>query len=87
VVLSDAMRVPFDDWGPWTPARFASQEARDRFLHAITFLDPDQGEAQPMPDEVTGALVRWHSGQFLGLNDIAYAHGGRIQLIDKRRTW
>jgi hypothetical protein len=31
-----------------------------------------------MLDEVRGALVRWRPGQFLRLNDIAYAHGGRI---------
>ncbi len=38
-----------------------------------------------MIDEVRGALVRWRPGQFLGLNDIAYAHGGRIVVTAGRR--
>jgi len=31
-----------------------------------------------MPDDDLGAEVRWRRGQFLRLNDVAYAHGGRI---------
>jgi len=31
-----------------------------------------------MLDKVRGALVRWRPGQFLRLNDTAYAHGGKI---------
>jgi hypothetical protein len=31
-----------------------------------------------MLHDVRGALVRWRPGMFLRLNDIAYAHGGRI---------
>ena len=38
-----------------------------------------------MPDENRGALVRWRPGQFLGLNDIAYAHGGRISVVHLTR--
>lgn len=36
-----------------------------------------------MEEESTGALIRWRPGQFLGLNDIAYAHGGRILVAAK----
>jgi hypothetical protein len=31
-----------------------------------------------MPDDILGAQVRWRPGHFLGLNDMAYAQGGRI---------
>jgi hypothetical protein len=31
-----------------------------------------------MPDDGLGAQVRWRPGRFLSLNDMAYAHGGRI---------
>jgi hypothetical protein len=31
-----------------------------------------------MPDDRLGARARWQPGRFLGLNDVAYAHGGRI---------
>jgi hypothetical protein len=31
-----------------------------------------------MPDDGLGAQTRWRPGRFLGLNDLAYAHGGRI---------
>jgi len=63
---------------PWTAAHFQTQETRDRFLHVAATLPAHDVEVQPMLDEVRGALVRWRVGQFLRLNDIAYAHGGRI---------
>ena len=74
------MYVPLAELGPWTAARFQSQEARDRFLHVVTTRQTSEVdvEVKPMPDEGRGALVRWRPGQFLGLNDVAYAHGGRI---------
>jgi hypothetical protein len=31
-----------------------------------------------MPHDGLGAQVRWRPGRFLRLNDVAYAHGGRI---------
>jgi hypothetical protein len=31
-----------------------------------------------MPDDCLGANTCWQPGRFLGLNDVAYAHGGRI---------
>ena len=70
--------IPLTEFVPWAAAHFQTQETRDRFLHVAATLSPRDVEAEPMLDEVRGALVRWRSGQFLGLNDIAYAHGGRI---------
>jgi len=63
---------------PWKTAHFQTQEIRDRFLHAAATLPARDVEVEPMHGEVRGALVRWRPGQFLRLNDIAYAHGGRI---------
>ncbi len=37
-----------------------------------------------MDDEGRGALVRWRPGKFLGLNDVAYAHGGKIAVMERR---
>lgn len=70
--------IPLTAFVPWTSAHFRTQEARDRFLHVAATLPARDVEVQPMLDEVRGALVRWRVGQFLRLNDIAYAHGGRI---------
>ena len=87
IVLEEgAMRVLLGDWGSWVAARFSSQEARDRFLHTVGTAEPVQSEAEPMPGEDQGALVRWRSGQFLRLNDIAYTHGGRIVVVEKRSS-
>ena len=63
---------------PWTAAHFQTQEIRDRFLHIAATLPARDVEVEPMRGEVRSALVRWRPGQFLRLNDIAYAHGGRI---------
>jgi hypothetical protein len=70
--------IPLAEFAPWTAAYFQTQEIRDRFLHVAATLPARDVEAEPMLDEIRGALVRWRPGQFLGLNDIAYAHGGRI---------
>ena len=70
--------IPLTEFVPWTAAHFQTQEIRDRFLHVAATLPAHDVEAEPMLDEARGALVRWRPGQFLGLNDIAYAHGGRI---------
>ncbi len=78
--------VPLAEFVPWTTARFQTQEARDRFLRAAVTLQTSEIEVEPMPDESRGALVRWRPGQFLGLNDVAYAHGGRIALTDMRHA-
>ncbi len=79
------MPIPLGEFVPWTTAHFQTQESRDRFLHVAATLPARDVEAEPMLDEVRGALVRWRPGQFLGLNDIAYAHGGRIVVTAGRR--
>jgi hypothetical protein len=64
---------------PWTAAHFQTEETRDRFLLLVAATLPARDvEVEPMVDEVRGALVRWRPGNFLSLNDVAYAHGGRI---------
>jgi len=70
--------IPLTEFAPWASAHFQTQETRDRFLHVAATLPAGDVEVEPMLDEVRGALVRWRPGQFLRLNDIAYAHGGRI---------
>jgi hypothetical protein len=70
--------IPLTAFGPWTAAHFRTPEIRDRFLHVAATLPARDVEVQPMPAETRGALVRWRPGLFLRLNDIAYAHGGRI---------
>jgi len=77
--------VPLAEFGPWTAARFQSQGARDRFLFGVETLERSEVEVKSMPDEGRGALVRWRAGQFLVLNDVAYAHGGRIIIPVTRR--
>ena len=74
--------IPLAEFLPWTAAHFPTQEIRDRFLLSVAAtLRARDVEAKPMVDEVRGALVRWRPGKFLGLNDIAYAHGGKIVLV------
>ena len=68
----------------WTAAHFQTQETRDRFLRDAALLQTSDVEVEPMPDESRGALVRWRPGKFLGLNDIAHAHGGRIRVTVTR---
>jgi hypothetical protein len=70
--------IPLSEFVPWAAAHFQTQEIRDRFLRVAATLPERDVEIEPMPDEVRGAMVRWRPGQFLRLNDIAYAHGGRI---------
>lgn len=67
-----------NDWGPWTAAHFQSQAARDRFVCAVSITEESGRGAQAVLGDVRAAEVRWRPGQFLGLNDLAYAHGGRI---------
>jgi hypothetical protein len=65
-------------WGPWTAVHFPNQEARDRFLRFVGTTQESGRGVEPLPDDGQEARVRWRPGHFLGLNDIAYAHGGRI---------
>ena len=76
--MSKLRPIPLAEFLPWTAAHFQTQEIRDRFLHVAATLPACDVETEPMLDDVRGALVRWRPGQFLVLNDIAYAHGGRI---------
>ncbi len=70
--------IPLAEFVPWAAAHFQSEGIRDRFLHVAATLPASDVEVEPMHDESRGASVRWRPGKFLGLNDIAYAHGGRI---------
>jgi hypothetical protein len=79
------MLAPPVEFGPWTAARFQSHEGRDQFLGVFATLQTSEVEVASMPGEGRGALVRWRPGKFLGLNDVAYAHGGRIILPMTRR--
>ena len=72
------MPIPLAAFVPWTGARFQTEEARDRFLGVVATQHTSEVEVKPMPDVGRGAWVRWRPGRFLGLNDIAYTHGGRI---------
>ena len=76
--------ILLNTFAPWTAAHFQTQAIRDRFVRAAATLPVCDVEVEPMLDEVRGALVRWRPGQFLRLNDIAYAHGGRI-IVDVGR--
>jgi len=77
--------IPPAEFLPWTAAHFPTQEIRDRFLLlAAATLPAGDVEVEPMCHEVRGALVRWRPGKFLGLNDVAFAHGGRITVGHRR---
>jgi hypothetical protein len=67
-----------DDWGPWARARFQTRDARDGFLFSVAHTQDCGWGAEAMTDDALGANVRWRRGWFLRLNDLAYAHGGRI---------
>lgn len=75
---------PPPEFVPWTIACFHTEEARDGFLRAAATLPVDDVEVKPVHGESCRASVRWRSGKFLGLNDVAYAHGGRIVLSQQR---
>src|SRR5260221_12620251 len=69
---------PSIEWGPWTAARFQTEDARDGFVCSVANAQDSGWGAEVMADDALGAQARWRSGRFLGLNDVAYAHGGRI---------
>jgi hypothetical protein len=76
---------PASSFVPWTIARFQTEEARDRFLNVVATRPTNEVEGEPMPDEGRVARVRWRPGQFLRLNDVAYNHGGRIDVTVTHR--
>ena len=76
---------PTIDWSPWAAARFQTEDARDRFVGSIAGTQDDGWSAQVVADDGLGAQVRWRPGKFLRLNDVAYAHGGRIAVRAGRR--
>ena len=76
--------IPLADFVPWTAVHFQTKENRDSFLHDAAIIPVTHVEVAPMLDTVKGAMVRWRPGQFLRLNDIAYAHGGRITVTADR---
>jgi len=67
-----------DAWGPWAPVRFQTMGARDEFLLSAAAGADGAWSAEAMSEDARGAQVRWRPGSFLRLNDVAYAHGGRI---------
>jgi hypothetical protein len=76
------------EFAQWSTARFQTEAARDQFVSVVATRHSSGVEAEPMLAESCGALVRWRPGHFLDLNDVAYAHGGRIIVGDKqRRRW
>ena len=77
------LHKPLAEFVPWTTARFQTQEARDRFLRVAATLPADDVEVEPIHGESRAALVRWRPGKFLGLNDVAYACGGRIAAMQR----
>jgi hypothetical protein len=58
--------------------RFPTEIARDEFICSVADTQDAGWGAEVMPDDGRGAQVRWRPGRFLRLNDVAYAHGGRI---------
>ena len=70
--------IQLEEFVPWTSAHFQTEELRDRFLDGAATLPAGDVEVGPMPEESKGALVRWRPGHFLSLNDLVYAHGGRV---------
>ena len=66
------------EWRPWASAHFQTRAARDDFVDSVAHSAGTGWGAEPLADDVRGARVRWQPGWFLRLNDLAYAHGGRI---------
>ena len=80
------MSGPSVEWGPWAVARFQTEDARDGFVCTVANSQDGGWGAEAIPDDNLGAQVRWLPGRFLRLNDVAYAHGGRI-IVSVARRW
>ena len=74
-----------DNWGPWAAVRFQTEGARNGFLSAIADAHDTGCGAEALANNGCSAQVRWLPGRFLRLNDVAYAHGGRIVVSVPRR--
>jgi len=85
-VRKPPVRGPSIDWGPWRTARFQNEEARDGFVGSVANAQDGGWDAEVMPDDGLGAQVRWRPGRFSRLNDVAYAHGGRLLVPIVRRS-
>jgi hypothetical protein len=51
----------------------------------VAASDADAWEVKPIAEDGRMAWVRWRSGHFLVLNDMAYAQHGRIVVTVVRR--
>ena len=67
-------------WGPWASVHFHTVGARDNFLLSVAGRADSGWAAEAIATDGRGAQVRWRRGSFLRLNDVAYAHGGRIDI-------
>jgi hypothetical protein len=76
---------PNGDWASPTVARFPDEESRDGFLRLVAASEDNAWEVEPSADDDRVASVRWRSGHFLALNDIAHAHSGQILVTVVRR--
>lgn len=74
------------DWRPWVAARFQTEGARDEFVRAVADAHDVGWGAEVVPGDGLCAQVRWRPGRFLGLNDVAYSHGGRI-VVSLPQRW
>lgn len=82
------MPTPLASFVGWSAARFQTEAARNQFLSVVSTQHSSGVEVEPMPDESRAAAVRWRPGRFLALNDVAYAHGGRILVsANQRHRW
>jgi hypothetical protein len=77
---------PSIDWGPWAAARFQTEDARDGFVCSVADTHDGGWDAEVVPGDGLGARVRWRTGRFLRLNDVAYSHGGRI-VVNVKQRW
>jgi hypothetical protein len=80
--MASSRKIPPEEipieWSTWACARFQSQDARDDFVTSVAHRQDAGWRAEALTRDVRGARVCWRKGCFLRLNDLAYAHGGRI---------
>jgi hypothetical protein len=80
------MGDPPDDWSLWTVVRFANPDGRDRFLGATADSANDHWEAKPFAHDGLLVRVRWRTGRFQRLRDVANDYGGRV-FVRGVRSW